>query len=64
MSASRPCPRDYTVQILRTLDAVAVVIWAGGELVASFWDADLDQAAIQAGSFVGSQLNLLEAQPD
>ena len=64
MSVSRLHPRDYTVQTLRALDAVIVLIWAGGELVATFWDADLDQAAIQAGTFVGTQLSLLAEHDD
>lgn len=59
MSASRARSLDYTVQTLRALDAAVVIIWAGGELVRTFWDADLDQAAIQAGSFVEAHLNHL-----
>lgn len=62
---SRPSHRirSYTLQTLRALDAVVVIVFAHGEQVAVFWDADLDEAAIQAGQFVGQHLTGLPRPP-
>ena len=55
--------REFTLQTLRALDAVVLIVFADGEQVASFWDADLDAAAIQAGDYVGQQLTGLSRRP-
>jgi hypothetical protein len=55
--------RDFRLQTLRALDAAVVVVWADGEIVASFWDSSLDNAAIQAGDFVGQRLTGLPRRP-
>ena len=56
--------RDYTLQTLRALDAVVVVVFADGEQVATFWDTDLDTAAVQAADFVGQHLTGLSPAAD
>lgn len=55
--------REFRLQTLRALDAAVVVVWANGEVVATFWDSDLDAAAIQAGDFVGQHLTGLTRRP-
>ena len=60
---SEPRSRSYTLQTLRALDGVAILIWAEGEQVASFWDSSLDAAAIQAGDFVRQHLTGLVQRP-
>jgi hypothetical protein len=62
MALARPIPK-YSLQTLRALDGVVIVVWADGEQVASFWDASFDEAAIQAGDFVAKNLTGRVRQP-